>query len=72
MILDLYEARVRMYHATPGSKEWRAAIRDIRACHERLYNAVTEFTEAIASAMEGLAEACRPLAELAVKVNANG
>lgn len=44
---ELYEARQRRYKATPGSREWWRATRDVRAARKRLQATIAAIGEAL-------------------------
>ena len=65
MFVELYAARRRMAAATPGSREWWRAIRDIRAARQRIQNFIDGVVKAFRAAAKAAAEAFEPLIEAA-------
>jgi hypothetical protein len=64
MIAELYKARKRRHNATPGSREWWRATRDIRAARKTLRDVCSSIVESIVSFAQSLARSFGPLREL--------
>jgi hypothetical protein len=65
---QLLEARLEYYHATPGSREWWAAIRKMRSANQRLQDALSDILAGFRDLLDSVHEAFRPLAELAAEL----
>jgi hypothetical protein len=67
----LYEARARRFRATPGSREWWRAIRDMRAAKQQFREAVAAVGKAIRSFGRALANSVRKMGEVLSELGRN-